>query len=449
MADTTLDLTEGSIPGKILAFAWPVFLGQLFQQLYNVVDSLVVGNFIGSEALAAVGSSGSLIQMLVGLINGLFMGAGVVVSRYVGAKDDTNISAAVHTTLTLGLMIGLAASVFGVALSPTILVWMGTPDSVFADADVYLRLYFSGMLAGVLYNAANGICNAVGDSRHSLYYLIVSSVTNVVLDLLFVAVLHTGVAGAAVATVIAQAFAALLNLVRLHGIAEPWRVELRKLRLYPGMAAQVLRIGLPSGLQNSIISIANVVVQSNINAFGAYAMSGSAAYSKIEGFGFLPITSFSMAMATFIGQSLGAKKYDRARKGARFGVVCGVAMAELVGVVIYLAGPQLIGLFDRAPETIEYGVIRCHIVCPLFCLLALSHCMAGILRGAGKSFVPMTIMAVCWCLIRVTYLLVVVPMAGTIESVYFCYPLTWTLSSIAFIVYYFRADWVHGFDKAA
>lgn len=434
-------MTEGPIWKHILFFALPIFWGSLFQQLYNVVDSLVVGNVLGSEALAAVGSSSSLIFLMTGLFQGTFMGAGVVVSRYWGAQEDEEVSLAVHTAVAFALLSGVTLTMLGIIFAPVILRWMGTPEDVLPLSLTYFRFYFSGVLATVMYNSTNGIFNAVGDSRHPLYYLIISSLTNVALDLLFVGVLGFGVAGAAVATVISQAVSAALGLIRLSRSRECFRLIFSKIRLNGDMLRQILRMGIPSGVQNSIISLANLVVQSHINAFGALAMAGCGAYGKIEGFGFLPITSFSMAMTTFVGQNLGAGERRRARQGARFGVLSCLLLSELVGVGINLLAPVLIGAFDSNPDVIAFGVMQARTVTLFYFLLAFSHGVSGVLRGAGRAVVPMMVMMVCWCMIRVSYIVLVTPLAGTIRAVFWAYPLTWCLSSICFAVYYFKADW--------
>lgn len=452
MAHGTGRMTEGSIPRHIVSFALPVFLGQLFQQLYNVVDALVVGNVLGPEALAAVTSSGSLIFLLVGMFNGIFIGAGVVVSQYWGARDEEHVSQAVHTMLAFGLIAGAVLTGIGVALTPTILRWMGTPEEVMPNSVLYFRIYFGGVLTIILYNVSNGIFQAVGDSRHPLYFLIVSSCTNVLLDLLLVAVCGFGIAGAAIATVISQGVSALLGLRRLHHATEAFRLDWKKVRFHPGMLGQILKMGIPSGVQNSIISLANIVVQSHINSFGALAMAGSGAYAKVEGFGFLPVTSFSMALTTFIGQNLGARRHDRVKKGARFGVLACACMSELLGLLIYWLIPALVAAFNDTPEVIAFGTLHARTTTPFYFLLAFSHAMAGVFRGAGKSVVPMTVMMVCWCFIRVTYITLAVPMPPLpdtdIRTLFACYPITWTLSSIVFTVYYFKADWLHAYERS-
>lgn len=446
-ASATL-LTEGPIGRKILAFAFPLFLGNLFQQLYNTADSLIVGNFIGSDALAAVSSSGSLIFLLVGFFNGIAVGAGVVIARYFGARDKKRMSLAVHTTVALGIVSGIALTAVGILFTPLILKLMGTPADVLPASVTYFRIYFCGSLAFVLYNIFVGILQSVGDSKHPLYYLILSSVVNVALDLLFVAVLHLGVGSAALATVISQFLSAILCFVRLTRTQEEYRIQINKIRFDPGLLRQVIGNGLPTGLQNSIIAFANVVVQSNINAFGKMAVAGCGSYSKIEGFGFLPINCFVMALTTFISQNLGAQKYDRAKKGARFGILCSITIAEAVGILIYVFSPLLISAFNSDPQVVRYGVIQAHTVTLFYFLLAYSHCLAAIFRGAGRSGVPMLVMLLCWCIIRVTYITVAVHFVPVINVIFWAYPLTWTLSTVIFTAYYFKSDWLHGFTAA-
>lgn len=440
-------MTKGPIWKKIIAFAIPLFLGNLFQQFYNTADSLIVGNFLGSSALAAVSSSGNLIFLMVGFFNGLAVGAGVVVARYFGAKKFDLVQRAIHTIITLGFFCGIALTFVGVIAAPQILVLMGTPPEVLPNSVTYFRIYFCGSLAFVMYNFLVGILQAVGDSRHPLMYLIISSVTNIILDLILVAGFHFGVGAAALATVISQCLSALLCFLHLLRGPKEYRIYLSKLRLDSLLLKQIISNGLPAGLQNSIISLANVVVQSNINKFGQMAVAGCGSYSKIEGFAFLPITCFALALTTFISQNLGAKEYDRAKKGAVFGVICSVVTAELVGVVIYTFAPYLIAAFNNTPEVLSYGVAQAHTASLFYFLLAFSHCMAGILRGAGKSTVPMFVMLICWCIIRVTYITVTVHFIPDIRVIFWAYPITWTLSSIVFLLYFLKSDWIHGLEK--
>lgn len=447
MENKRTSLTEGTIWKNIIMFALPIFLGNVFQQLYNTMDSLIVGKFIDSDALAAVSSSGTLIFLLVGFFNGIALGAGVVISKYFGAKDYDEMQDAIHTDIAFGIVAGVILTVVGVIFTPQILVWMNTPQSVLPNSIVYFRTYFYGAIFVVLYNIFVGILQAVGDSRHPLYYLIFSSFVNVALDILFVAKLKLGVGSAALATVISQALSAILCFIRLIRYDTVYKVHPSKIRFHKIMLGKIISLGLPSGVQNSIIAFANVIVQTNINAFEKNAVAGCGAYSKIEGFAFLPITCFSMALTTFVGQNIGAKKYDRVKKGARFGIICSIILAELVGVIIFTLAPHLIALFNSEPEVIAFGTRQAKTEALFYFLLAFSHCIAGIMRGAGKATVPMFTMLLTWCGIRITYITIMVKIIPEIGVIFWAYPLTWSLSSIIFLIYFLKADWIHNFER--
>lgn len=439
-------MTEGSISKKIFFFALPLFLGNLFQQLYNTADSLIVGNFLGSNALAAVSSSGNLIFLMVGFFSGMSMGAGVVIARYYGARDIVNVQKAVHTTVAFGLAASVVLTLLGIFFAPQILHWMGTPSDVLPQSVTYFRIYFAGSVTFVMYNVFVGILQSVGDSRHPLIYLIVSSVFNVILDILFVGVFRFGVGAAAVATNLSQLLSALLCLFHLLHCPADYRLSLREIRFDRGMLRQIVANGIPAGCQNSIIAFANVIVQTNINAFGKMAVAGCGAYSKIEGFAFLPINCFTMALTTFVSQNLGSRQYDRAKKGARFGVLCSVLMAEAIGLLFYLTAPVLISAFSQDAEVIAFGARQAHIEALFYCLLAFSHCTAAILRGSGKAVVPMFVMLAVWCAIRITYITVTIRFIPDIRVIFWAYPLTWCISSVVFAIYYKTADWIHGFE---
>lgn len=447
MRSESYSLTEGSIWKAMLFFAMPVFLGNVFQQLYNAFDAWCVGNYIGDEALAAVSSSGSLIFMMVGFFNGVAMGAGVIIAKYFGAKDYESMERAIHTAIALGLVTGVALTLAGVWLTPLILRWMGTPEEVFPQSVIYFRYYFWGAIFVVMYNMFVGILHAVGDSRHPLYYLIFSTFVNIVLDMLFVAVLGLGVGSAAVATTISQGVSAVLCFWHTLRVDAPYRVKISKIRFHKESLLQIVRYGLPSGVQNSVIALANVVVQANINSFGKYAMAGCGAHSKLEGFTFLPVTCFAQTLSTFVGQNLGARNYDRVKKGVAFGVVCSCTMAEAIGVICYVFAPQLIGFFSDSQEAIAFGSLHMRTVCLFYFLLAFSHCIAGVMRGAGKPTVPMYTMLAFWCVIRVSYISVAVKIVHKLTTVSWAYPISWSLSSIVFLLYFLKADWIHNFDK--
>lgn len=443
----TKDMTVGSPRRLIFEFALPICLSQLFQQLYNTADSVIVGNFLGKSALAAVSSSGTLIFLLIGFFTGTAMGAGVAISKYFGAGDYEKMSKAIHTNIAFGLVTGVILTVVGVAATPTILRWMGTDPKVLPESIIYFRYYFVGGLAIVMYNICTGIMTAVGDSKRPLYYLIFSSFVNIALDLLFVAVLHFGVGSAAIATTISQVASAILCLVHLAKKGTVYQVSLRKIKFYREMMKEIVRYGLPSGIQNSVIGFANVIVQTNINSFGEDAMAGYGSYAKIEGFAFLPITCFAMALATFISQNLGAGKYSRVKSGAKFGLRTSMILAECIGLVIFTCAPLLIRMFNSDASVIAFGVQQARTLAFFYGLLALSHCVAGVCRGAGRAVVPMIIMLGVWCVFRILYISVAMSISHDISLVYWAYPITWTISSIIFLIYYKKSDWIHGLDR--
>ena len=445
-SESVKDMTQGNPYSQIIAFALPIFLSQVFQQLYNTADTLIVGRFLGTNALAAVSSSGTLIFLLVSFFNGTSMGAGVVVSKYFGAKDNDKISRAIHTNIVFSLLCGVVLTLVGVFLTPTFLVWMKTDPDVLPEAIEYFRYFFLGSLAMIMYNACRGIMSALGDSKRPLYYLIFSSLLNVALDVLFVAGFGWGVWSAAVATVLSQAASVVLCLRHLLVKDQIYSVRLKKLRIDKAMLLEILRYGLPAGVQNSVIAFANTIVQTQINSFGKYATAAYGTHGKIEGFAFLPIVSFNMAISTFISQNLGAGLYDRVKQGARFGTVAAVLMAELVGVLCYIFAPQLIGLFDSNAEVIRLGTMQARTV-SLFCfLLAYPHSIAAVCRGAGKPFVPMFIMLGVWCVLRICYIAYVSHTFGELSYIYWAYPITWAISSVMYLIYYLKGDWIHGFD---
>lgn len=439
-------LTEGPIEKGLLLFALPIFLSNLFQQLYNTADTIIVGHFL-PDALASVSTSGNLIFLLVGFFNGMAIGAGVVIAKYFGAKNYEDMRKAIHTDVAFGVVAGLALSVVGALCTPYILKLLNTPDEIMPYSIEYFRTYFAGVFTVVLYNIFVGIMQAIGDSKHPLYYLIVSSFLNVALDLLFIGVFKWGVFSAGLATVISQGVSALLCFIRLLRVKEVYRLSLKEIRFHKGMLSRIIRFGLPSGVQNSVIAIANLFVQSNVNTFDTPTISGVGCYSKVEGFAFLPVTCFSMAITTFIGQNLGAKKYDRAKRCARFGICCSMALAEVIGVAIFFGGRFFISLFTDDRTVIENGAAQCRTEALFYCLLAFAHCVAGVCRGAGKANVPMIIMLVCWCLIRVTLLAIVLSIWHDIRFVFWAYPVTWAISCVCFLIYYLRSDWVHAFDR--
>ena len=443
MKHFSLSLTEGPIGKQLLSFTIPLILGNLFQQLYNAADTVIVGQFVGDTALAAVGSSSSLIELLISLFMGIGIGAGVIISRYYGAGDMDAMSCTIHTTVAAGVASGVVLSLLGVLTTPLLLQWMGTPDNVLPQSILYFRIYFCGVLFTVLYNFGSSIFRALGDSKRPLYYLIFSSFTNVVLDLLFVAVFRWGVAGAATATVLSNALSVVLVFYKLCTEDGPQRLYLRRLRLDKPYLLQVIRIGLPSGLQNAVVSLSNVVIQSGINGFGDLAMAGCAAYRKIEGFALMSSGSFSMSLSTFISQNMGAGKKDRAKRGANIGLLMTMGIVVVISIFIFVLAPLLVEIFTDDPVVMDYGVAMARTIVPFYFLVAYSHGMGGVLRGAGLAKVPMFVMMFCWCVFRVIWIQVAGALIHDIHVVFVAYPITWALSGVIFTIYYFKSNWLN------
>lgn len=377
----TLLMTEGSIWKSILLFSVPLILGNLLQQLYNTADSIIVGNFLGSNALAAVGSSGSPIYLLIGFSQGVAVGAGVVVSQYLGAKEKKETHIAVHTSLAIAVILGLILTVGGIAVSRSLLVWMNTPEEVLGDAVTYMKLYFGGVLFSVVYNMAAGILNAAGNSRRSVLYLACASITNIILDLVLIAGLKMGVAGAAIATDISQLVSCVLSLRFLMKVDADYKVELSAIRPDQRMTSRIIRIGLPTGIQNMVISFSNVLVQSSVNSYGAAAMAGFAAYMKIDGFNILPVTSFSMAATTFVGQNYGAGNLKRVKNGMWVTLGMSVLYTLCTGTLLLAFQKPIMHLFTSDETVVAFGCSAMHYFCPFYFLLAILHGMAGAVRG--------------------------------------------------------------------
>ena len=440
-------MTEGVIWKEILLFSIPLLLGNLFQQLYNAVDSVVVGNYIGAQALAAVGSSAPVINLLVSFFMGLAVGAGVIISRYFGARKKEELHIAVHTSLALTFAAGLVMTLIGVLISPYVLQWVGTPSDVMESSVLYLRIYFLGILSVMVYNMGSGILRAVGDSRNPLYFLIVSSVTNIILDMLFVIVFHMGIAGVGWATLIAQTISAVLTMLLLMRTKEEYQVKLKHIRFHKHMLYEIVRLGLPSGLQNAIVSFSNVIVQSNINAFGSLAMAGCGSYTKIDGFAILPVMSYSMALTTFTGQNMGAKKYDRVKQGAKTGILMSVITIVCISALLLMLGPNVLAIFSSDPTVINYGLYMMHVLAPGYIFLAISHAFNGIIRGAGIPTVPMIVMVTCWCGLRMAWILTSVPLFHDIGVVFMGWPLTWIASALWLFLYYRKGKWMTRYDS--
>ena len=431
-------MTGGSIWKSIVSFAVPLILGNFFQQLYNAADSLIVGNLLGDRALAAVSGTGNLIFLLVGFINGISLGAGVVISQQFGAGKIRDMRRSIHTLAAFGLASGLGLSIFGVLCTPQILHWMNTPADVFPETLQYLRVYFAGALGLTTYNALASILQAVGNSRYPLYFLMLSSVVNIVLDLVFIALLHWGVWSAAAATVISQILSALLCTLVLCRSSASWRLAPGSIRFHAGCLKTLAAYGFPSGLQCCVIGISNVVIQSHINLFGASAMAGCGAYQKIEGFCLIPVMSLALALATFVGQNTGAHHPLRVRAGMSFGLVLSMLVSGLIGVGVLVWRDELMAVFSADAEVIRLGADYARVAAPFYVLPACTHCLAAAFRGAGRPLFAMAVILICWCAVRVGTLSTLMSFFPTIATIYWIYPATWTLSSLTFLFAWWR-----------
>ena len=435
MASNIKDMTQGRPARLIFAFALPLMVGNVFQQLYIVVDTAVVGRFVGVEALASVGAADWPNWMVLGMVTGFAQGFCILISQRFGAGDMAGMRRNVSHTYALGLALAAVLTLAAHLAARPILTLLGTPDNVIGNSILYFRIYFMGSIAVVLYNVGASILQSVGDSRSPMFYLIAASLLNVVLDLVFIAGFGMGVGSAAFATILSQALSAFLAFRKLGRARGAWAVRWRDVRFDLPTLRAVVAQGVPSGVQNSVISLANVVVQANINSFGADAMAGCAAYSKVEGFAFLPVTCFAMALATFVSQNIGAGQLGRVRSGMRFGIVTSAALAEGIGVAIFALAPLLIGAFSGEAAVIAFGVRQARTASLFYCLLAFSHCSAGILRGLGRPVVPMAIMLAVWCALRIAYITVTLRFIPVIQVIFWAYPLTWAISSVLFARY--------------
>ncbi|MBQ1396363.1 MAG: MATE family efflux transporter [Eubacterium sp.] len=440
-------ITEGVIWKELLRFTAPLLLGNLFQQLYNTVDSVIVGRFIGTHALAAVGSSFPIINMIIGFFMGAGAGAGVVLAQNYGASDKEETHKTVHTMFALMTLCGIAVTVLGYVLTPWIIRAISTPKEVEGFSILYLRIIFLGSTFLVLYNTAGGALRSVGDSKRPLYYLIVASVLNIILDLLFVVVFHWGIAGAAAATVTAIAVSAVLSILAMMRTDDIYRLRLRDLRIHGATLRQIIRIGLPMGIQQTIISFSNTIVQRYFNIYGAAAVAGVGAYNKVDGLIIMPVMSLSLAATTFVGQNIGAKKYHRVRVTARAVYLMSTICSVVLSLVVWAMLGPILHVFTDDTEAIAYGMQYAYWLLPAYVVLGFAQCAGNIIRGSGQSFMPMFISVMNFCVIRVIWLVVSGTLFPSLDAVCAGYPLTWLTAAIMMAVYYFRGNWLRRFTE--
>ena len=432
-----VDMTQGSITKHLINFSLPLLLGNLFQQLYNMVDTWVVGNYVSNEAFSAVGTVGPVINTLIGFFLGLSSGAGVVISQYYGAGREEKVRQAVHTALMLTLVLGVVFTAAGIAMTPLMLQLMKTPAEVAPEQAAYLRIYFAGVMGLLLYNMGSGILRAVGDSRRPFYFLVVSAVLNTVLDLLFVIKFHMGVEGVAYATIIAPAVSAVLTLWVLMRDEGGIRLELRALRFTWSVLRQIVAVGIPAALQMAITAFSNVFVQSYINYFGPDCMSGWTAYTKVDQLVILPVQSISMANTTFVGQNLGVGDTPRAKKGVRISLWLSVAVTAVLLIPVLLFAPDLTAFFNSKAEVVSYGALLLRLLSPFYFFFCINQIYAGALRGAGNSQMPMWIMLGSFVVFRQIYLYIMSNyISNEIIPIALRYPAGWFVCSVATLLYY-------------
>lgn len=435
-------MTEGVIWKQLILFSIPLLIGNLFQQLYNTVDSIIVGNYVGSHALAAVGASTPIINLLVGFFMGIATGAGIIISQFFGARDYDRLKKSIHTSFALSIWAGIFLTIIGIIFSPQILSLMGTPKDVFDDSVLYLRIYFLGSLFLLVYNMGAGVLRAVGDSKRPLYYLCLSSVINIILDLIFVIGFKMGVAGVALATLIAQGISAILLIIQLVRSKESYAVNVREIKIDSFILREIIIVGIPTGLQQVIISLSNAIVQSSINSFGSDAIAGCSAYLKLDGFMILPIMSFGMAATTFTGQNLGAKQYDRIYKGLRMSLLITLIYTVVASFMMYSFGGEALRIFTQEENVLYYGRVMLDTIVPTYLALALMQSLVGTIRGAGKTMMTMILSIISLCVVRVCWILIVLKVAPTLVGVCLGYPISWVVGFTLMALYAWKGNWL-------
>ena len=434
-------ITEGVIWKQLLIFFFPILMGTFFQQMYNTVDTIIVGRLVGTEALAAVGATGPLVSMVNGFFIGVSSGATVVLSQAYGAGDRKGVSDSIHTGVALSLLLGVMLTAIGICLGGRVMGWMGTPENCMADATTYLRIYFAGSIGTVVYNMGAGILRAMGDSKRPMLFLMVTCILNVVLDLLFVAVLHMGVAGAALATVLSQMISAVLPIVVLLRQKED-RLELRKLRIERSLLGRILRIGIPAGLQFVTFYFSNILIQSGVNSFGDITMAAWTAHGKTDALTWMVTGAFGVSITTFVGQNFGAQKYSRIRKGTWTCLAMGVVMVAALDALLLAFRTPILGIYTDNPEVIAVGSMVMLSIMPYEFLFMPIEVFAGTMRGVGNSLMPTLITGSCVCLFRVVWLMTAVRHWHSLKTLTLSYPLSWALAAAVFLAVYFKGNWL-------
>ena len=436
-------ITEGVIWKQLLFFFFPILFGTFFQQLYNTTDAVIVGKFVGKEALAAVGGpAATLINLLIGFFTGLSSGATVILAQYYGAKKQEDVRKTVHTAIALSIAGGAVIMVLGFLFSGAALRAMNTPDEILSPSVVYMRVYFLGVIPSLIYNMGSGILRAVGDSKRPLYFLILSCLVNIMLDIFFVTILKMGVVGVAVATALSQVVSALMVIVTLMRTEDSYRLFLNEIRFHPILLHNIIRIGLPAGIQSTMYSASNLIIQSSINAFGTDTIAAWTAYGKVDGIFWMIMGAYGVSITTFAGQNFGAGKYDRIRKSVRICLGMAAFTSILLSVIVLTGGRIFLYLFTDDPNVVSIGLGMMRVISPSYITYICIEILGGTTRGCGDAVPPMLMTCVGVCVLRVVWNLVVVPMRPEVSTVAFSYPLTWTATSVMFIIYYLRGRWL-------
>lgn len=442
-AQNRASITEGVIWKQILRLFFPILIGSFFQQLYNMVDTLVVGRYVGTHALAAVGTTGNIINLLVGFFMGVASGATVIISQYYGARREEQVSQAVHTAMAFSLMGGAVLMILGFLTAKAALRAMQVPEEILSDATLYMRVYYVGIIGNIIYNIGTGILRSIGDSKRPLYILIACCFVNIVLDLVFVLVFHWAVFGVALATILSQLISAILILIVLMKAKDCYRLVLKKIRIYGTLLKEIIRIGVPNGMESVMYSISNVVIQSTINTFGTTAIAAWSAIARIDSVMWMVMNAFGISVATFVGQNFGAGQYDRVKRGTRTGLFMNMGAIVVISLVIYFFCGTFLRFFTADDDVVRLGVNFLRIFAPSYITYVFISLYSATIRGCGESLQPMLITVFGICGLRLLWILAALPLHRTMEMVALSYPVSWVITSAIFIFYYFRGHWLN------
>ncbi len=435
-------ILEGNLYKNIMTFFMPIWFGTFFQQLYNTVDAVIVGNFVGKEALASVGGpTSTIINLMVGFFVGLSSGAGVIIAQYFGSRNIEKTNTALHTSVAIAILGGIILMAVGIPFSPTFLKAMDTPNDILQQASVYIRIYFFGSIFNLIYNIGSGILRAMGDSKKPLYFLITASIVNIILDIIFVVFMDMGVAGVAIATIIAQLVSAILVIISLKGLPEEIKLEFNKIKINLEMCGEIFKIGIPSGLQSVMFSVSNIIIMSTINSFGTDTVAAWTAYGKIDAIFWMTMGSFGIVTTTFVGQNFGAQNFDRMKKSVKACNLIALGTSIVLTIMLLSFYNIFFRIFTQDTEVIRIGSIMVKIMAPAYFSFVFIENLSGAMRGVGDSIIPTIITVMGICVFRVVWIVAVVPFAHTLEMTMLGYPISWALTAIIFIFYYKFGKW--------